>query len=213
MIIVLLGPPGTGKGTQATAIKERYGIPHVSTGDILRANLAQGTPLGLEAKAYMEKGELVPDALILDLVADRLTLPDCQKGVLLDGFPRTLAQAEAFDRALVAQKKAIDHVLFLSVPEDALTRRLAGRRVCRGCAATYHVDFNPPPASLVCPGCQGEIYQRADDSQEAIRNRLKVYNDLTDPLIGYYREKAYLREVDGSESPARVAEAIARSLS
>jgi adenylate kinase len=212
MIIVLLGPPGTGKGTQAAAISSRFKIPHISTGDIFRANLSQGTPLGLKAKGYMEKGELVPDSLVLELVADRLSQDDCASGVLLDGFPRTQVQAERFDADLEKKGRKIDHVLLLEVPEEALVKRLSGRRVCRGCGASYHMDYSPPPPSMACPKCQGEIYQRADDQKEAILNRLKVYLELTDPLIAYYDKKALIRRVDGSLSPDAVKDLIFKAL-
>jgi adenylate kinase len=211
MIIVLLGPPGTGKGTQAKAIVDRFSLPHISTGDIFRQNLSQGTPLGLEAKGYMEKGELVPDHLVLQLVEDRLKAPDCQGGFLLDGFPRTRVQAEAFDKALKADGREIDRVLLIDVKEEALVRRLSGRRVCRGCGLSYHVDFNPPPPGDRCH-CGGDVYQRADDLEEAILNRLRVYDDLTNPLVAYYRAGGKLVAVDGEGSPSEVEGRIARAL-
>jgi adenylate kinase len=212
VIIVLLGPPGTGKGTQAAAVRNRFRIPHISTGDIFRRNLAEGTPLGLEAKGYMEKGELVPDGLVLDLVADRLRGPDCRDGFLLDGFPRTEVQAEALDRLLSGAGRSIDHVVLLEAPDETVVDRLAGRRVCKSCGAVWHVTHNPPPADLVCPECSGEIYQRADDAAEAVLNRLRVYVRQTGPLIGYYDAKGLIRRVDGSRPPAEVVEALFRSL-
>jgi adenylate kinase len=212
VIIVLLGPPGTGKGTQAAAIRDRYGVPHISTGDIFRKNLAEGTPLGLKAKGYMEKGELVPDDLVLDLVADRLKEPDCDGGFLLDGFPRTSVQAEAFDSILAASGAAIDRVILLEVPNETVVGRLSGRRVCKSCGAVWHAEHNPPPGDLVCPKCSGEIYQRADDSSEAVLNRLLVYDRLTGPLIGYYDGKGLISRVDGTRSPVEVERAIAVAL-
>jgi adenylate kinase len=212
VIIVLLGPPGTGKGTQAAAIRDRHGIPHVSTGDIFRRNLSAGTPLGLEAKGYMERGELVPDALVLDLVADRLKDPDCAGGFLLDGFPRTVVQAEELDRILAARGLAVDRAALIDAPDGTVVKRLAGRRVCRSCGALWHVAFDPPPADLVCPTCSGEIYQRADDAEEAVLNRLKVYAAQTGPLIGYYADKGLLRRVDGTGTPAEVEEGLRKAL-
>ncbi|MDR1036308.1 MAG: adenylate kinase [Deltaproteobacteria bacterium] len=212
MIIVLLGPPGTGKGTQAAAIRDRFGVPHVSTGDIFRRNLAEGTPLGLQAKGYMEKGELVPDELVLDLVADRLKGPDCGGGFLLDGFPRTEVQAEGLDRFLEAGGTPLDHVVLLEVPDSTVVSRLSGRRVCRSCGAVWHATFNPPPADMKCPSCSGEIYQRADDSSDAVLNRLQVYARQTGPLIGYYDARGLVRRVDGTMPPAEVEKAIAAVL-
>ncbi|MDR2339081.1 MAG: adenylate kinase [Deltaproteobacteria bacterium] len=209
MIIVLLGPPGTGKGTQAKAITTRHRLPHVSTGDILRKNLADGSELGLEAKAYMEKGELVPDHLILRLIDSRLSEPDASGGCLLDGFPRTRVQAEAFDGDLSAKGLSIDHVLLLEVASEALIKRLSGRRVCETCGKSYHVDFNPPPAECHCGGA---IVQRPDDTEEAIKNRLKVYQELTKPLVDYYEAKGLLRRVDGDATPQEVEKRIARAL-
>ncbi|MDR3154208.1 MAG: adenylate kinase [Deltaproteobacteria bacterium] len=213
MIIVLLGPPGTGKGTQAAAVKNRFGIPHISTGDIFRRNLAEGTPLGLKAKGYMEKGELVPDGLVLELVSDRLREPDCAKGFLLDGFPRTPVQAEELDRLLALQGTRIDHVALLEAPDGTVVGRLSGRRVCKSCGAVWHQTHNPPPESMICPKCSGEIYQRADDAAEAVLNRLKVYASQTGPLIGYYENKGLIRRVDGSKPPAEVEKALFQALS
>lgn len=211
MIIVLLGPPGSGKGTQAQAIVDRYKLPHISTGDIFRHNLSEGTPLGLKAKGFMESGALVPDDLVLDLVASRLKNPDCQGGFLLDGFPRTRVQAEAFDKTLSVSGSKIDHVLLLELDSQDLIKRLSGRRVCDTCGRSYHVDFNPPPADNECP-CGGHIYQRADDMEKAIINRLKVYHDLTNPLVDYYLDKGVLRRVDGKGTPSEVEERIKQAL-
>ncbi|MDR2460819.1 MAG: adenylate kinase [Deltaproteobacteria bacterium] len=212
MIIVLLGPPGTGKGTQAAAIKERFSLPHISTGDIFRKNLADGTPLGLEAKGFMERGELVPDKLVLELVEDRLKNPDTEKGFLLDGFPRTEVQATQLDKALSSQGTGIDHVVLLLVPDEVIVGRLSGRRVCKSCGHVWHMDFNPPPAGGTCPDCGGEVYQRADDMAEAIENRLLVYKKETGPLISYYEAKGLIRQIDGNQSPQLVQEAIFKAL-
>jgi adenylate kinase len=212
MIIVLLGPPGTGKGTQAAAISSRYKAPHISTGDIFRKNLADGTPLGLEAKGYMERGELVPDGLVLKLVESRLTEQDASEGFLLDGFPRTKVQAEAFDADLAKANRKIDHVVLLEVPFDVIAKRLSGRRVCRSCGAGFHEIYDPPPADLKCPKCQGEIYQRADDSEASVKTRLEVYKELTDPLIAHYEKQGLIRRVDGDKSPKEVEAAIFKAL-
>jgi adenylate kinase len=207
MIVVLLGPPGTGKGTQAHAIVERLKVPHISTGDIFRENLAKGTPLGLEAKAYMESGALVPDDLVLRLVEARLEEPDTLTGFLLDGFPRTRVQAEAFDANLKRNNRKIDCVLLLDLDDTKIVGRLSGRRVCRKCGLSYHVEFNPPPKDNPCH-CGGEIYQRADDTADAIKNRLEVYHQLTTPLVNYYQDLGLLKKVDGSGSPKEVESQI-----
>ncbi|MDR2443109.1 MAG: adenylate kinase [Deltaproteobacteria bacterium] len=214
MIVILLGPPGAGKGTQAEALTQKYGIPHVATGDIFRANLALGTPLGLEAKGYMDQGTLVPDELVVRLVADRLSQPDALKGCLLDGFPRTVAQAEALE-AFLAQAsppRSIDACLLLEVPDEELEKRLTGRRVCRGCGASWHTIFSPPPVDNKCPSCGGEIYQRADDSLETIKNRLAVYHAQTKPLVAWYQRKGKLKIVSGLGQPAEVRQAIFQAL-
>ena len=211
MIIVLLGPPGTGKGTQAAAVAGRFGLTHISTGDIFRRNLAEKTPLGLEAEGYMKKGELVPDDLVLRLVEGRLKEPDAIKGALLDGFPRTVGQAESFGVTLKAEGRRIDHVLLLTAEDSVLVNRLSGRRVCRSCGRSWHADFSPPPAGNICP-CGGEIYQRADDQEEAILNRLAVYEKETRPLIDYYGQKGLIRRVDGDGTPAQVEKRIEQAL-
>ncbi|MDR1922522.1 MAG: adenylate kinase [Candidatus Adiutrix sp.] len=212
MIIILLGPPGAGKGTQAGAIAGRFGIPHISTGDIFRANLKNGTPLGLEAKKYMDAGSLVPDELVVRLVGDRLGETDALKGALLDGFPRTVGQADALSACLAGQGRGVDHCLCLEVDDGVLIKRLAGRRLCRGCGAGFHVDFSPPPADGRCPNCRGEIYQRDDDSEATIENRLKVYHDQTSPLIAWYAERGLLRVVDGDAPMATVEAGVVRAL-
>ncbi len=197
MRIILLGPPGAGKGTQAKDLVTKYGIPQISTGDILRKNLADKTPLGLEAKKYMDKGELVPDSVVVGIVRDRLKESDCKKGYILDGFPRTVPQAEALDAALAEMKTPIDKVLSIEVPDSELVKRLGGRRTCRSCQAGYHVMFKPSKKEGVCDSCGGELYQRDDDKEEAIKNRLKVYMASTAPLIGYYKNKGMLATIDG----------------
>ncbi|MDR2826690.1 MAG: adenylate kinase [Candidatus Adiutrix intracellularis] len=212
MIIILLGPPGAGKGTQAGAIAEKFGLPHVSTGDIFRANLKEGTPLGMEAKKYMDSGGLVPDELVLRLVNDRLNAPDAVPGALLDGFPRTAAQAEALANALVMQDRRVDHCVCLTVPDEILLKRLAGRCLCRQCGAGYHVDFSPPPPDGRCGSCGGEIYQRDDDQAATVKNRLLVYHQQTSPLIQWYDDSGVLRVVDGQGSVNEVKNRILSAL-
>lgn len=200
MNIVFLGPPGAGKGTQAKILIERYGIPQVSTGDMLREHRAKGTELGKKAQEYMDKGQLVPDEIILGMVKERLSQPDCQKGFILDGFPRTVAQAEALDKLLSEMGKKLDFALALIVPDDLLVERLTGRRTCKSCGMMYHIKYKPPKVEGKCDVCEGELYQRPDDNEETVRNRLKVYHEQTAPLIEYYKNKGILREIDGSKS-------------
>lgn len=206
--VVLLGPPGAGKGTQAKKISEKYNVLHISTGDIFRANVKEGTPLGLKAKEYMDKGALVPDELVCDLVEDRLTWDDCENGYLLDGFPRTVYQAEHFDRFIKRRGHELDLVLDIEVPEEAILPRMAGRRICRGCGASYHVTTHPPKKEGVCDLCGGELYQRADDSEETVHTRLKVYADQTSPLIEYYTKTGKNAVVDGNRPVEEVFETI-----
>lgn len=197
MRMILLGPPGAGKGTQAKDLVEKYSIPQISTGDILRKNLAEKTPLGLEAKKFMDKGELVPDSVVVGIVKERLKEADCVKGYILDGFPRTVPQAEELDKALADMKTPLDKVLSIEVADEELVKRLAGRRTCRNCPTGYHVIFKPSKVEGKCDACGGELYQRDDDQEEAIKNRLKVYHSSTSPLIEYYTAKGLLRGING----------------
>ncbi len=208
MNIVFLGPPGAGKGTQAKILIERYGIPQVSTGDMLREHRAKGTELGKKAQEYMDKGQLVPDEIILGMVKERLSQPDCEKGFILDGFPRTVAQAEALDKLLLDMGKKLDFALALIVPDELLVERLTGRRTCKNCGMMYHVKYKPSKVEGKCDVCGGELYQRPDDNEETVRNRLKVYHEQTAPLIEYYRGKGILREIDGSKSIEEITQQI-----
>ena len=193
MRIVLVGPPGAGKGTQAHVLAKTLSIPHISTGDLFRANISQGTPLGLEAKAYMDAGRLVPDEVTIGMAKDRMAQPDAADGFLLDGFPRNLGQAKALDEILVEFGIALDGVLDLEVPEDEVVKRIAGRRICRNNGAhVFHVAYNPPKAEGVCDECGGELYQRSDDTEDKVRTRLEVYHTETEPIIDYYRQQGLL---------------------
>lgn len=198
MDIILFGPPGAGKGTQAQKLSQKYGIPQISTGDILRANVKDGTALGLEAKKYMDAGELVPDSVLIGIIKDRLLQPDCAGGFLLDGYPRTTPQADALAGILDEIKKPIDVVINIAVPNDLLVGRLSGRWMS-GCGASYHTVFNPPKKEGVCDVCGDALFQRPDDTSEAVSNRLDVYQKQTAPLIGYYTEKGLLRDIDGTK--------------
>lgn len=196
---MLLGLPGAGKGTQAERITQTFGIPHISTGDMFRAAIAAGTPLGLQVQSYLKSGRLVPDGVTIAVVRERLLEPDASRGFLLDGFPRTLPQAEALDALLNDLGKALDVVLYIHVPQEVLLARLTGRRVCKTCGATYHVHFQPPAVEGVCDKCQGELYQRPDDTEEAVSTRLEQYRQ-TEPLVRYYQERNLLRQVDGQRT-------------
>ncbi len=198
--LIFLGAPGAGKGTQADLLQKQIGLPHVASGDLFRENLAQQTPLGLQAKGYMERGELVPDDVTIAMVMDRLSRPDCAGGAVLDGFPRTVAQAEALDRTLAAAGRAIEAVINLVVSPQALMARLTGRWICRNCQTPYHMLYNPPRVAGVCDACGGELYQRTDDQPETVARRLDVYFAQTAPLIDYYRARGLLRDVDGDQS-------------
>ena len=198
MRIVLLGAPGAGKGTQAKMLIEKYRIPQISTGDILRKAVADGTPLGKEAKAIMERGELVPDKIVLGLVEERVKQDDCKKGFILDGFPRNTAQAEALDKLLNDLKMPLTSALSVDVPKEDLMKRLTGRRTCKGCQQMYNIYYTPPKKEGVCDKCGGELFQRADDKEETIKKRLDVYDAQTAPLIDYYKKKGILKSVVGT---------------
>ena len=206
--VVLLGPPGVGKGTQAGLISKKYELTHISTGDIFRANLKQGTPLGLKAKEYMDKGLLVPDELVCDLVADRVGQDDCKNGYLLDGFPRTVVQAENFDKFLKDGGEELSVVLNIQAPFEDLFNRAAGRRVCKQCGKTYNVISLPPRTEGICDACGGELIHRADDQPETVKNRLKVYEDQTSPLVEYYTESGRIANIDGNRPIPEVFEEI-----
>lgn len=210
--LILLGPPGAGKGTQAQRLTERLGIPQVSTGDMLRAAVAAGTPLGREAKATMDRGALVPDGVVIGIIRERLKAPDCARGYILDGFPRTVAQAEALGEMLEAMGTPLTAVLSLTVDPEELVRRLAGRRSCGSCGAAYHLDTAPPRRPGRCDRCGGELFQREDDREETIRKRLAVYRDQTAPLVAYYRGRGLLKEVDGRGEIADVFARLRRLL-
>ncbi|GAV25953.1 adenylate kinase [Carboxydothermus islandicus] len=212
MKLLIMGPPGAGKGTQAEKIVKEFGITHISTGDMFRAALKNQTPLGLKAKEYMDKGELVPDEIVIAMVEERISAPDCAKGFLLDGFPRTIPQAEALDKKLSEMGITLDGVINIEVPREELIERLTGRRVCRQCGATYHVKFNPPKVEGVCDACSGELYQRSDDSLETVSNRLDVYEAQTAPLKEYYAKTGLLKNIDGTKSIEEVFASIKNAL-
>ncbi|MDR1608454.1 MAG: adenylate kinase [Deltaproteobacteria bacterium] len=211
MILILLGPPGAGKGTQTAALVKNYQLTPISTGDIFRANLAANTPLGLEAKNYMSQGLLAPDDLVVRLVADRLSQPNPTKGYLLDGFPRTVFQAEALEKMLAEKNQKVGVCLLLDIPDNELMVRLTGRRVCRSCGSVWHLTFSPPPADLKCQ-CGGEIYQRDDDGEAAASNRLKVYQAQTQPVATWYQDRGLLRAVSASGTPEAVEKSISEAL-
>jgi adenylate kinase len=212
MIVVLLGPPGAGKGTQAARLAERQGVAHVASGDLFREALAAGTSLGRKAQGYMGRGELVPDDIVVEMVLERLARPDCERGVILDGFPRTATQAEALDKALAAQGRQVDVALAIDVPEAAILERMTGRRICRECQAPYHIKFNPPAREGRCDRCGGVLYQRDDDREETVRHRLAVYEKQTLPLVSYYRQQGILHQVDGLGGVDEVTEQLVKSL-
>ncbi len=204
MNLILLGPPGAGKGTQAQRMVEHYRIPQISTGDILRAAVKDSTPLGAKAKGFMDQGRLVPDEVVIGIIAERLKAKDCNSGFILDGFPRTIPQAEALEPILTKLEKKIDHVINIEVDSEELVRRLTGRRTCKNCGAMFHIIFQPPKKEEVCDRCGGTLYQRADDNEEAIRTRLKEYAKQTAPLIQYYRGKKSLRSIAGVGGPDQI---------
>lgn len=208
MNIILIGPPGAGKGTQAVRLADELRLPHISTGDIFRQAVSDGTELGLRAKSYMDKGELVPDEVVIGIVEERLKQDDALQGFLLDGFPRTLPQAIALDSALQKAGRSIDLAIEISVNEDELVTRLSGRRICRNCGTNYHALYNPPENDAICDICGGEVYQRTDDEESTIRNRLKIYTDQTEPLVSYYGDKGSLAKIDGAKPVDEVTKNI-----
>ena len=212
MKIIMLGAPGAGKGTQAKKIAEVCKIPHISTGDIFRANIKNGTELGAKAKTYMDKGLLVPDELVCDLVVDRIQQDDCKNGFILDGFPRTIPQAEALKAALTAIEEKMEYAIDIDVPDENIINRMAGRRACVGCGATYHVEFNPTKVEGVCDVCGEKLILRDDDKPETVKKRLDVYHELTQPLIDFYKKEGILVTVDGTQSMDKVFEDILKVL-
>ncbi len=212
MHILLMGPPGAGKGTQAANLVKEFEIPHISTGDMFRAAVKEGTELGKQAKACMDAGKLVPDEVTIGIVKERLAKPDCKKGFILDGFPRTVDQAAALDGILEEIGLTLTRCLNIAVPSSELVERAVGRRICKGCGATYHVKFNPSHKDGVCDTCGGDLYQRADDSEETMKNRLSVYDEQTKPLIEYYQKAGLYTEVDGRQAIDKVFEDIVKSL-
>ena len=212
MKIVLLGPPGSGKGTQAGMIAQKRGIAHIASGDLFREAANRGDDLGQQVKSYMDKGLLVPDEITIKMILQRIAEPDCQKGFMLDGFPRTLEQAKALDEALLKRKESIDCVIYIKVSSEELVRRLSGRFICRKCQAPYHMVSSPPKVDGKCDKCGGELYQRSDDSAETIKKRLEVYFSETAPLIDYYKESGKLAEIDGEGSIEQISESILEAI-
>lgn len=199
MKIVMLGAPGAGKGTQAIKIADKYGIPHISTGDIFRANIKGGTELGMKAKSYMDKGELVPDEVTIGMLLDRIAEDDCKNGYVLDGFPRTIPQAESLTKALAEKGDKIDYAMDIEVPDEAIVQRMSGRRACPKCGATYHIVYAAPKTENICDKCGAELIIRSDDKPETVQDRLNVYHKQTEPLISYYKSADVLRVVDGTK--------------
>ena len=212
MHIILMGPPGAGKGTQAANLVKRYGILHISTGDMFREAVKEGTPLGKEAKSYMDAGKLVPDEVTIGIVRERLSKPDCKKGFILDGFPRTVEQADALNEILADNGLKLTGVLNINVPAADLIERAVGRRICKNCGHSFHVKFNPTKAEGVCDDCGGTTYQRADDSEETMKSRLSVYESSTRPLIEYYKKAGVYKEIDGRQDIAKVEADLAAVL-
>jgi adenylate kinase len=212
MKLILLGPPGAGKGTQAKMLVEHFAIPQIATGDILRSAVQAGTALGIQAKSFMDAGALVPDEVVIGIVRERLQESDCQGGFILDGFPRTVAQADALRGSLAGLGRQLDKVISLTVDAEALVQRLTGRRTCRGCGRGYHITFEPPRSAQLCDACGGELYQRDDDQEATIRRRLTVYAEQTSPLIAYYRAAGLLAELDGMQSIPVVQEQLLGAL-
>ena len=212
MKIIMLGAPGAGKGTQAKKIAQKYGIPHISTGDIFRANIKNGTELGKKAKTYMDQGLLVPDELTVDLVIDRVNQEDCKDGYILDGFPRTIPQSESLDAALAKMGQKVDYAINVEVPDENIINRMSGRRACVGCGATYHIKYNPPKTEGICDACGEKLILRDDDKPETVQKRLGVYHDQTQPLIDYYGKAGVLKEVDCTVDMDEVFQAIVNIL-
>lgn len=210
--MVLLGPPGAGKGTQGEMLSQDLGIPQIATGDILRKAVAEGSDLGNQAQSYMDAGDLVPDGIMVGIIRQRLQDPDAQNGYILDGFPRTVAQAEALDEMLSDIGQGLDAVIHIDVDKETLVKRLSGRLICRDCGATYHAEFNPPERSGVCDKCGGELYQREDDQEETVRSRLDVFQERTQPLVDYYKQQGVYTAIDGDRAPAEVREEILKTL-
>lgn len=208
MKIIMLGAPGAGKGTQAQMIADKYKVPHISTGDIFRANIKNGTELGIEAKKYMDQGLLVPDELTVKILLDRVAKEDCKDGYVLDGFPRTIPQAEVLDKALAERGESIDYAVDVDVPDENIVKRMSGRRACLSCGATFHLEHVPPKEEGICDRCGKELVLRDDDKEETVLNRLKVYHDQTQPLIQFYKEKGVMQAVDGTKSMQEVFDAI-----
>ncbi|MCI6947518.1 adenylate kinase [Oribacterium sp. P9] len=213
MKIVMLGAPGAGKGTQAIKIADKYDIPHISTGDIFRANIKGGTELGQKAKSYIDKGELVPDEVTIGMLLDRIAQDDCKNGYVLDGFPRTIPQAESLTEALKSQGDRIDFALNIDVPDEAIIKRMSGRRACPKCGATYHIVYAAPKTENICDKCGTELIIRSDDKPETVKDRLNVYHQQTEPLIAYYKTAGVLREVDGTQELPKVFEDVVAILS
>ena len=212
MKIIMLGAPGAGKGTQAKKIADKYQIPHISTGDIFRANIKEGTELGKKAKSYMDQGQLVPDELTLELIMDRFQNPDCKNGYVLDGFPRTIPQAEALTEALAKKGETIDYAINMEVPDENIINRMGGRRACLACGSTYHIVYAPTRVEGICDRCGEKLVLRDDDKPETVKNRLNVYHNQTQPLIEYYTRQGKLAEVDGTQSMEDVFNAIVKIL-
>lgn len=212
MKIIMLGAPGAGKGTQAKKIADKYQIPHISTGDIFRANIKESTELGKKAKSYMDQGQLVPDELTLELIMDRFQNPDCKNGYVLDGFPRTIPQAEALTEALAKKGETIDYAINVEVPDENIINRMGGRRACLACGSTYHIVYAPTKVEGICDRCGEKLVLRDDDKPETVKNRLNVYHNQTQPLIEYYTKQGKLAEVDGTQSMEDVFNAIVKIL-
>ncbi len=212
MNLLIMGPPGAGKGTQAEVLVKKLGITHISTGDMFRSAIQAGTEMGLKAKEYMDKGELVPDFVVVGMVKERLSQPDCVRGFLLDGFPRNVVQAEELDETLNSIGSSLDGVINIVVPREKLIKRVTGRRICRSCGASYHMLFKKPRTDGICDNCGGALYQRTDDNETAVENRLYVYEASTEPLIDYYAKRGLIRNIDGDQDIDKVMEDIFKSI-